>query len=181
MIIKFSTDWYPDVAAHKNDPTRAHLVVLHEASCRGDIPIPHLVRAVTTCRQIHTETSILLFKLNTLQLCPTELSRFLDNLTTIQRDAISSFRVGLLDSLESGFVGIFVHYWSRIKASGFDAWSGLQCLARMGGLERVIVDKRCMDELKPRPSVEAVIVQVQAYARGRNVEVIFEDTPELEQ
>lgn len=38
-----------------------------------------------------------------------------------------------------------------------------------------------MDELKPRPSVEAVIVQVQAYARRRNVEVIFEDTPEVEQ
>ncbi|KAF1912379.1 hypothetical protein BDU57DRAFT_542220 [Ampelomyces quisqualis] len=161
------------------DPVWARLVAHNEASSKdNDVSIANLTGVLKTCRQIHTETSTLLLEINTLELLPTELNDFLNDLTNRQRDAISSFRITLLypfDPVKNSFSAHFKRYYSRVKAVGFDVWSGYENLARMRGLKRVIIGKGCLNEIYPIPSFDSVVAQVKTYTGGRNLEVIFED------
>jgi hypothetical protein len=86
--------------------------------------------------QVHAETRLLPFKLNTFQVPPESLRVFVNKLKNTQRDAIATFRV----TREAfAFTGSTTFPLANCRLLETDASSGLFALGRMRGLKRVVV------------------------------------------
>ncbi|KAI4707661.1 hypothetical protein J4E89_007766 [Alternaria sp. Ai002NY15] len=63
---------------------------MFKADLERRLPVPADLRLLTVSRQVHAETRLLPFKLYAFQVLPQDISTFINKLSNVQRDAITT-------------------------------------------------------------------------------------------
>jgi len=93
------------------------------------------LRLLAVSRQIYAETRLLPFKLYAFQVSPQDISIFINKLSNVQRDAITTFRVTRRAfEFPSGVIPVI-----HTHPVQNNALAALRTLESMRGLERVVI------------------------------------------
>lgn len=144
-------------------------------------PVQHFNIVPKTCRQIHADTRFLLFELSTFMIHPTWLPRFLDDLSSAQRDSISVFRVGQSDPIYENSPGRMWTAFDTMNGTDFfKDCSGFHGLSSMKGLKRVIIGNGVMRPLPPNKERKHVPKWLEGYIEDKDVEIMIPDPTVVE-
>ncbi|KAH7069242.1 hypothetical protein FB567DRAFT_242902 [Paraphoma chrysanthemicola] len=136
------------------------------------------------CSLIHDETRLLPFEANIFELCPSELSSFIDHLSVAQRDAITTFRAG--ESKEWIDFGMMMELEINRQYRGttdatkhrmFHPWEDLHNLAKMKRLTRVVIGNHGFRRVQAEFGDYEIVAKISEYTGSLEVEIVFDDLP----